>query len=193
MTVIKILYSAAILAALVGAPVTQSSAQSKKTAAKGGSVKPSLAKLKNNVLKNPDDINAIQEYYDAFLDANPGQEKQLKLQMQTWVKQFPANYYFPVYLKRATKLAARTNDKNTLDRLKKAVQASPDSLSEHVAYIEAIGPDNPDIVNRYDELMKQFPKNANVPFALAKTFIEKESPKAQPYLLKAVEIDPQFA
>jgi thiol-disulfide isomerase/thioredoxin len=193
MTVIKTLYSAAILAALVSAPIMQSSAQSKKIAAKSVVAKPSLAKLKNNVVRDPDDINAIQIYYDAFLDANPEHEKELKLQMQTWVKQFPSNPFFPVYLKRATKLAARTNDKKALDRLKKAVQALPDSISRHVAYIEAIGPDNPDIVNRYDELMKEFPKNANVPFALAKTYIEKESPKAQPYLLKAVEIDPQFA
>jgi thiol-disulfide isomerase/thioredoxin len=193
MNVIKMLYSAAILAALVSAPVKQSSAQSKRTGTKGVIAKPSLAKLKNNVVKNPDDINAIQIYYDAFLEANPGREKELKLQMQIWMKQFPSNYYFPVYLKRATKLAARTNDKNTLDRLKKAVQASPDSLNKHVAYIEAIGPDNPDIINRYEELMKEFPENASVPYALAKAYIEKESPKAKPYLLKAVGINPQFA
>lgn len=115
MTVIKILYSAAILAALVTAPVMQSSAQSKKTGAKGVIAKPSLAKLKNNVVANPEDINAIQIYYDAFLEANPGHEKQLKVQMQAWVKQFPSNPFFHVYLKRAAKLAAKTNDKNALD------------------------------------------------------------------------------
>jgi len=193
MTVIKILYSAAILAALICGPVKQSSAQSKRNGAKGVVAKPSLAKLKNNVVKNPDDINAIQIYYDAFLEANQGHEKELKLQMQTWVKQFPSNFYFPVYLRRAAKLAAKTNDKNVLDRLKMAVEAAPDSMSRHVAYIEAIGPDNPDVANRYGELMGEFPKNANVPYALAKAYIEKESPKAKPYLLKAVEINPQFA
>ena len=193
MTAIKILYRAAILAAIVSTPVTQLSAQSKRTGEKGVTAKPSLAKLKNNVVADPNDINTIQIYYDAFLDAKPGHEKELKLQMQTWVKQFPSNPYFPVYLKRAAKLAAKTNDKNALDRLKMAVEAAPDSISRHVAYIEAIGPDNPDIVNRYDELMKEFPGNANVPYALAKIYIEKESPKAKPYLLKAVEINPQFA
>jgi len=193
MTVIKILYSAAILAALVSAPVTQLSAQFKRTGIKGAVAKPSLAKLKNNVVRNPNDINTIQDYYDAFLDANPGHEKQLKLQMQSWVNQFPSNPFFPVYLRRATKLAAKTNDKNVLDRLKRAVQASPDSMSRHVAYIEAIGPDNPEVANRYDELMKEFPENANVPYALAKVYIEKESPRARPYLLKAVEINPKFA
>ena len=193
MTVIKVLYSAAIVAALVSAQVTNLSAQSKRNGEKSVTAKPSLAKLKNNVVNNPDDINNIQVYYDAFLDANPGHEKALKLQMQAWVNQFPSNPYFPVYLKRATKLAARTTDKNTLDRLKMAVQSEPDSISTHVAYIEAIGPDNPDIVNRYDELMKEFPENVNVPFALAKVYIEKESPSARPYLLKAVGINPQFA
>ena len=193
MTVIKILYSAAILAALLSAPAIQLSAQSKRTGEKGITAQHSLAKLKANVLKDPDEIDNIQSYYDAFLEANPGQEKALKLQMQTWVKQFSKNPYFPVYLRRATKLAAKTNDKNVLDRLKMAVKAAPDSMSRHVAYIEAIGPDNPDVVNRYDDLIKEFPKNAIVPFALAKVFIEKESPKARPYLLKAVEIDPQFA
>ena len=193
MTVIKVLYSAAIVAALVSAQVTNLSAQSKRNGEKSVTAKPSLAKLKNNVVNNPDDINNIQVYYDAFLDANPGHENALKLQMQAWVNQFPSNPYFPVYLKRATKLAARTTDKNTLDRLKMAVQATPDSINTHVAYIEAIGPDNPDIVNRYDELMKEFPENANVPFALAKVYIEKESPSARPYLLKAVGINPQFA
>ena len=189
----KILYSAAILAALASAPVMQLAAQSKPIGTKGLVAKPSLAKLKNNVVTHPDDMDAIQIYYDAFLDTNPGHEKELKLQMQTWVKQFPSNPYFPVYLKRAAKLAAKTNDKNALDRLKIAVEAVPDSLSRHVAYIEAIGPDNPEIVKRYDELMKEFPKNANVPYALGKVYMEKESPKARPYLLKAVEIDPKFA
>ncbi|EDM36275.1 Thiol-disulfide isomerase and thioredoxin [Pedobacter sp. BAL39] len=193
MNVIKTLYSAAILAALVSAPLAKSTAQSKKTDAKSVVAKPSLAQLKNKVLKNPDDINNIQDYYDAFLDANPGHEKQLKLQMQNWVKQFPSNPLFPVYLKRATKLAARTTDKNALDRLKRAVEASPDSMSSHVAYIEAIGPDGPEVASRYEELMKAFPENANVPYALGKAYIEKESPKARPYLLKAVEINPQFA
>ncbi len=190
MIVIKIIYRAAIIAALVSAQLTHISAQSKRT---GVNAKPSLAKLKNDVVNHPDDINAIQIYYDAFLEANPGSEKQLKLQMQTWVKQFPSNPYFPVYLKRAAKLAARTNDKNVLGRLKAAVEAAPDSMSRHVAYIEAIGPDNPDIAARYDDLMKAFPENANIPFALAKAYIEKESPKAKPYLLKAVQADPQFA
>jgi len=193
MTVRKILYSAAILAVLLSASVTHSSAQSKSTSAKRVVAKPSLAQLKNKVLKDPDDINNIQEYYDAFLDANPGQEKQLKLQMQSWVNQFPSNPLFPVYLKRAAKLAARTTDKNVLDRLKRAVQASPDSMSTHVAYIEAIGPDHPEVATRYEDLMKEFPENANVPYALGKAYIEKESPKARPYLLKAVGINPQFA
>jgi tetratricopeptide (TPR) repeat protein len=193
MTVIKNLCKAAILAALVSAPFTQLSAQAKRTGAKGVVAKPSLAKLKSNVIAHPNDINTIHIYYEAFLDAKPGHEKELKLQMQTWARQFPSNPYFPVYLKRAAKLAAKTSDKNTLNRLKMAVEAAPDSMSRHVAYIEAIGPDNPDIANRYEELMKEFPKNANVPYALAKIYIEKESPKARPYLLKAVEINPQFA
>lgn len=166
-------------------------APKKKAPAVSGETK--LAKLKAAVEASPNDMNAIQDYFDTFLEVRPGREKDLEKQIRAWSVRFPSAYYFTAYLKRASKLAARTTDPVVLNELKKAVQAAPDSLSAHQAYIEAISPDNPEIFARYDELMKEFPQSATVPYALAKAYLDKENPKAKPYLLKAVAINPQFA
>ncbi|PWG80612.1 TlpA disulfide reductase family protein [Pararcticibacter amylolyticus] len=193
MKVIAKLYSAALIAALFSTPGIEVSAQvlQKNVPAIPGEAK--LAKLKSAVEANPDDMDSIQAYYDAFLEVRPGQEKELAAQIKAWSVQFPSSYYFPAYLKRAAKLAARTTDPEILEGLKKAVEAAPDSLSVHQAYIEAVSPDNPEIFARYDELMKEFPQSAMVSYALAKAYLDKESPKAKPYLLKAVATNPQFA
>ncbi|MFD2871695.1 redoxin family protein [Mucilaginibacter ximonensis] len=187
------IYSAVCLAALIIVQTAQVLAQvpHKKTPEISGAAK--LSKLKLAVEANPNDMNAIQAYYDTFLEVKPGHEKELASQIRAWSVRFPSGYYFPAYLKRAAKLAARTTDPAALEKLKKAVEAAPDSLNRHQAYIEAIGPDNPEIITRYNVLMKEFPQSAIIPYALAKAYIDKESPKARPYLLKAVEINPKFA
>ncbi len=187
------IYKATLLAALISAPAMQLFAQAKTAAAQGVSGDAKLSKLKTTIEANPNDINSLQSYYETFLEVNPGHEKDLVTQIQAWADKFPSAPYFPIYLKRAAKLAARTTDKVALDKLKKAVEATPDSMSRHEAYIEAIGPDNPDLITRYDALMKEFPKNAMVPYALAKMYIDQESPKAKPYLLKTVAINPKYA
>lgn len=83
-------------------------------------------------------------------------------------------------------------DKATLTKLAKAVEAAPDSLSFHSAYIKAAGVNNAAVVVQYEKWMKKYPKSAMVPYALAKAYLGQESPKAKPYLLKAVAIDPKF-
>lgn len=83
-------------------------------------------------------------------------------------------------------------DKATLVNLMKAVEAAPDSLSFHSAYIKAVGVNSAAVVAQYEKWMKKYPKSAMVPYALAKAYTDQESPKAKPYLLKAVAIDPRF-
>lgn len=88
--------------------------------------------------------------------------------------------------------SAVVTDKALLEKMKQDVEANPDSLSKHTAYIGAMGLDNPALVTQYDVWMKRFPKSAVVPYGLGKAYVDVESPKAKPYLLKTVEIDPKF-
>lgn len=89
--------------------------------------------------------------------------------------------------------------------LRADVEAHPDSLSAHEDYINAFRKSIPGasygnsdsvltlLVPQYSLWMHQFPQYAVVPFALGDAYANAESPKAKPYLLKAIEIDPKFA
>lgn len=83
-------------------------------------------------------------------------------------------------------------------KLRLAVEANPDDLAAHEAYIKATGfnkrdvVDDPELVKQYENWIKKFPTSAAVPYSLGHAYASKESPKAKPYLLKAVEIDPKF-
>ncbi len=85
-----------------------------------------------------------------------------------------------------------------LAKLKAAIEANPNSVEAHEAYIKASGftkwgvPEDPAFVQQYEDWMQKFPTSAVVPYALGHAYAGKESPKAKPYLLKAVEIDPKF-
>jgi thiol-disulfide isomerase/thioredoxin len=83
-------------------------------------------------------------------------------------------------------------DPAQLAKLKAAVEASVDSAKVHLAYIKAMGTENPQLENQYAQWMNKYPKSAMVPYAIAKAYLDEESPKAKPYLLKAVAIDPKF-
>jgi thiol-disulfide isomerase/thioredoxin len=89
-------------------------------------------------------------------------------------------------------------DPAELVRLRAAIEKSPNSLEAHEAYLKASGftkwgvPEDPEFVRQYEEWMKKFPNSAAVAYGLGHAFAGKESPKAKPYLLKAVEIDPKF-
>jgi thiol-disulfide isomerase/thioredoxin len=83
-------------------------------------------------------------------------------------------------------------DKVQLEKLKKTAVEQIDSLKGHEAYIKAMGVENPELEKQYEAWMKQYPKSAMVPYALAKAYLDQESPKAKPYLLKTVAIDPEF-
>ncbi|MDB5210850.1 MAG: redoxin protein [Sediminibacterium sp.] len=80
-----------------------------------------------------------------------------------------------------------------LAKLQSAVESNPTDLVAHQAYIKAVGIANPAIEKQYEDWMKKFPATAVVPFALGDAFEHAESPKAKPWLLKAVAIDPKHA
>jgi thiol-disulfide isomerase/thioredoxin len=82
-------------------------------------------------------------------------------------------------------------DKAELAKLKAAVEASPDSLKVHEAYIKAMGIENPEVEKQYAVWMKKYPKSAGYPFGLGKAYEDQESPKAKPYLLKTVKLNPK--
>ncbi|WP_256006758.1 redoxin family protein [Pedobacter deserti] len=84
-------------------------------------------------------------------------------------------------------------DKNKLLKLRTDVERNPDSLSYHQKYIEAMGLENPKVTQQYAVWMSKFPKNANIPYAIAEAYLGEEDPKAKSYLLKAVEINPSFS
>ncbi|NQX39205.1 hypothetical protein HQN84_10125 [Pedobacter steynii] len=84
-------------------------------------------------------------------------------------------------------------DEAELTKLRTAVEASPDSIKVHQAYIKAIGIKDPSLEKQYTLWTKKYPKSAMVPYALGKAFINREDPKAKPWLLKTVAIDPKFA
>jgi len=119
--------------------------------------------------------------------------------MSTTIK-FTRNVAITILLTASTGLAfaQRTNkndiisDPAALAKLKKAVELSPDSPKVHEAYIKAIGMESPVLEKQYAAWMKQFPKSSAVPYALGKAYEDQESPKAKPYLLKAVELNPKF-
>lgn len=83
-------------------------------------------------------------------------------------------------------------DKAQLAKLKATVEASPDSPKVHQAYIKAMGTENPELEKQYTAWLNKYPKSAMVPYSIAKAYLDEESPKAKPYLLKTVAIDPKF-
>jgi thiol-disulfide isomerase/thioredoxin len=78
-------------------------------------------------------------------------------------------------------------------KLKAAVEASPDSLKTHKAYIKAVGLNDPKLVSQYKEWMEKYPNNINFPFAIGEALWDSELPQAKPYLLKVVQMDPKNA
>lgn len=98
--------------------------------------------------------------------------------------------------------AQNSNNNNSDDKsvvaLQKEIDQYPDSLALHEQYLKASGftkwgvKEYPAFVNKYKQWMKKFPKSAIVPYALGHAYAGKESPKAKPYLEKAVAINPNL-
>src|SRR5258705_612215 len=137
--------------------------------------------LKKIVMKNNNRLFAFISFFVLLLIAGNS-----KMQAQTALSTVPE--------KKAD--VAATPDE--LAKLRAAVEANPNDLTAHEAYIQATGftkrdfTDDQELVNQYEDWMKKFPASAAVPYSLGHAYAGKESPKAKPYLLKAVEIDPKF-
>jgi thiol-disulfide isomerase/thioredoxin len=84
-------------------------------------------------------------------------------------------------------------NRDTLAKLEALVVANPANTDAHIKYINYIGIDSEELVKQYEKWVNEFPKCATVPFALGEAYAKVESPKAKPWLLKAVATDPKFA
>ncbi|HEU4608671.1 MAG TPA: redoxin family protein [Chitinophagaceae bacterium] len=93
---------------------------------------------------------------------------------------------------------AQENQTQSIEQLKAAIESNPADLAAHEAYLKASGftkwgaAEDPDFIQQYKDWMQKYPKVAAIPYALGHAFASRESPKAKPFLLKAVEIDPTF-
>src|SRR5258706_5409343 len=89
-------------------------------------------------------------------------------------------------------------DPTEINQLRVATEQKPDDLDLHEKFLKATGfskwgvAEDPEFVKQYEEWMVKFPKSPAISYALGHAFASKESPKAKPYLLKAVAIDPKF-
>ncbi len=89
-------------------------------------------------------------------------------------------------------------DKAAVAKLEKEISLYPDSLPLHDAYVKATKftkwgmKEDPAFVEHYKKWMQKYPKSAVLPYALGHAYAGKESPKASPYLLQAIKLDPNF-
>ncbi len=89
-------------------------------------------------------------------------------------------------------------DPAELAKIRASIEASPDDLKLHEEYLKASqftkwnAPDDPEFIKQYEDWMVKFPKSATVAYSLGHAYARKESPKAKPYLMKALEIDPKY-
>jgi thiol-disulfide isomerase/thioredoxin len=82
---------------------------------------------------------------------------------------------------------------DTLFQLINAVETKPDNIVAHEKFIKTLGVNNPTLPAQYEAWSRQFPLSSIVPFALGEAYTNVESPKAKPWLLKAIAIDPKFS
>ncbi len=82
---------------------------------------------------------------------------------------------------------------DSLLKIKTLVEADPDNIEVHEKFIKAIGINSKTLPLQYETWSKQFPRSVIVPFAIGNAYYNAESPKAKPWLLKALEIDPKYA
>ncbi|MEO5947704.1 MAG: redoxin family protein [Chitinophagaceae bacterium] len=89
-------------------------------------------------------------------------------------------------------------DLEELNNLRKEIEKNPADLDLHDKYLKASGftkwgvDEDPEFIKLYEDWIVKYPTTAAIPYALGHAFAGKESPKAKPYLLKAVAIDPKF-
>ncbi len=73
------------------------------------------------------------------------------------------------------------------------VEAKPFDEKLHEEYIWAHNPEDPAILDQYQIWMKKYPQNFTIPFAIGKVLVDRENPKATPFLLQACFLKPSDA
>lgn len=82
--------------------------------------------------------------------------------------------------------------------LQEKIEINPNDFDLHEKYLKASGftawgvEEDPAFIVQYEKWMKKYPKSAVLPYALGHAYSGKESPKAKPYLLKAIKLDPKM-
>ncbi|HWK07758.1 MAG TPA: hypothetical protein VNS58_29200 [Puia sp.] len=79
---------------------------------------------------------------------------------------------------------------NTPYSLKEVINTQKDSLPALRRYIDLLGLSNDTVTTQFNVWMKQFPGSAAIPFAIGQSYYNDESPRATPYLLRVVELQP---
>ena len=81
-----------------------------------------------------------------------------------------------------------------IQKLRVKVEANPSNLEVQEAFIDAFpGMDNSELETQYKILILKYPKNYTFPFAIGKLYVNRENPKATPYLLQASILKPNKA
>ena len=82
------------------------------------------------------------------------------------------------------------------EEIKKALNAlevNMDSYEAHRAYIYAMGMKNPDLFVQYENWMKKYSKNINIPLSIGTVYSKATMPGARDFLLRAADMDPKNA
>jgi len=105
----------------------------------------------------------------------------------------------------ASSTTTKSAGQPSLEELRAAVEAHPDSAALHDLYIKTFRKSIPNLnfsnmdsvlgllKLQYDTWIQRFPNSAAVTFAIGHAFANAESPEAKPYLLKAVTLNPKMA
>jgi len=82
------------------------------------------------------------------------------------------------------------------DEIKKAraaVEVNPDNLEAHKTYIYAMGLNNPLLIAQYEEWMKKYPENINIPLSIGTVYYRAEMLQGREFLERAAAMEPQNA
>ncbi|HVX49210.1 MAG TPA: redoxin domain-containing protein [Chitinophagaceae bacterium] len=82
---------------------------------------------------------------------------------------------------------------NTIDSLRKVIVANTGSLLPLQQYLFLMGNNNDTAIAQLNEWITRYPKSVIFPYALGENYYNAESPKAKPYLLKVVALQPNNA
>ncbi|WP_454525419.1 redoxin domain-containing protein [Dyadobacter jiangsuensis] len=80
-----------------------------------------------------------------------------------------------------------------IEKTFRIVQANLDSVKAHRAYIFAKGMNNPLLFDQYEEWMRKYPENVNIPLAIGTVYYNARMPQPKNFLLRAATLDPKNA